>query len=214
MTEKINRRDAENTKTAQRFFERERLGENTPAWEVTKRETVADCRVFQVRRDTSVHALDKRAGEFYVLECPDWINVIPLTANNEVVMIEQYRHGIERVTLEIPGGMVDAGEESRDAALRELREETNYMVDDVINLGSTHPNPAIENNLIHIFLARDVRLSDGGKAHQHQDSTEHTTVRLVPLRDVGRLIREGVITHALVVVAFHLFDLYERSKLV
>lgn len=193
-------------------FNVSRLGDDTPAWEVVKRETVADCRVFQVRRNTSVHKLDNRAGEFYVLECPDWINVIPLTVNNEVVMIEQYRHGIERVTLEIPGGLVDAGEDPRDAALRELWEETNYAGDDVINLGSTHPNPAIENNSLHTFLARDVRLSEDGKPHYNQDGTEHTTVRLVPLSDVGKLIRESVITHALVVVAFHLFDLYERES--
>ncbi|MCP9493153.1 MAG: NUDIX hydrolase [Pyrinomonadaceae bacterium MAG19_C2-C3] len=211
MSEKIDRRDAEDAKEAQRFFARERLGEDTPAWEVVKRESVADCRVFQVRRDTSLHRLDNRAGQFYVLECPDWVNVIPITVNNGVVMIEQYRHGIGRVTLEIPGGMVDAGESPRDAALRELLEETNYAGDNVVNLGSTHPNPAIENNSIHTFLARDVRLSDKDKTFIHQDSSEHTTVRLVPLRDVGGLIREGVITHSLVVVAFHLLGLYERE---
>lgn len=189
-------------------FEPEKIGADTPAWEVTKRERVADCRVFQIERATSVHSFDNKTSDFYVLRCPDWINVIPLTANNEVVMIEQYRHGINKVTLEIPGGMVDAGESPQDAALRELVEETGYAGDDVVSLGSTHPNPAIQDNLIHTFLVRDVRLSDEGKTQQHQDSSEHTTVRLVPLGEVGDFVRAGVITHSLVVVAFHLFDLY------
>lgn len=192
-------------------FEREKLGAKTPAWKVSKREQVADCRVFQVRRNRSVHALDNRAADFYVLECPDWINIIPLTENDEVVMIEQYRHGIERVTLEIPGGMIDAGEEAQDAALRELMEETNYAAKTCIKLGSTHPNPAIENNLIHTFLARNVRLCDNVFT-KHEDSSEHTTVRLVPLTEINDLICDEVITHALVIVAFHLFDLHLRKE--
>ncbi len=212
MIEKINRRDAEGAEKTQSFFERKRLGVETPAWEIVEREQIADCRVFNVRRDRSVHAFDNRESDFYVLECPDWINIIPLTSNMEVVMIEQHRHGINKATLEIPGGMIDANESAREAALRELAEETNYTGEDVINLGSTHPNPAIQNNLIHTFLVRDVCLRGDDEAFVNHDGNEHTTVRLVPLKDVGELIREKVITHALVVVAFHLFDLHRYNK--
>ena len=85
------------------------------SWRRRSSEIVADCRVFRVRRDLSVSPHRGSEHDFYVLESSDWINVIPLTADGEVVMIEQYRHGSEEVTLEIPGGMVDAGESPPDA---------------------------------------------------------------------------------------------------
>ncbi|MGH9901890.1 MAG: NUDIX hydrolase, partial [Pyrinomonadaceae bacterium] len=111
-------------------------------WRRQRSDQVADCRVFQVRRDRSANPRDGREHDFYVIEAPDWINVIPLTADDEVVMIEQYRHGTEEITLEIPGGMVDAGESPREAAARELIEETGYAAREVVELGRTRPNPA------------------------------------------------------------------------
>jgi ADP-ribose pyrophosphatase len=177
------------------------------AWPVKNSELVADCRVFQVRRDRSVNPLGGREHNFYVIEAPDWINVIPLTADDEVVLIEQYRHGTGEITLEIPGGMVDAGETPRDAAARELLEETGYAPREILKLGRTRPNPAIQNNWIHTFLARDVSFRQAPAF----DGTEHTAVRLVPLAEVPRLIGDGTISHALVVVAFHRLALWRED---
>jgi len=95
-------------------------------WRRGRSEQVADCRVFNVRRDFSADPRDGRVHDFYVIEAPDWINVIPLTDDGRVVLIEQYRHGTGEVSLEIPGGMVDEGESPQDAAARELLEETGY----------------------------------------------------------------------------------------
>jgi len=191
-------------------FERERLGAETPVWSRVSSELVADCRVFQVRRDLSRSPLDNREHDFYVLEAPDWINVVPLTVNDEVVMIEQYRHGTNSVTLEIPGGMVDAGETPQTAAARELLEETGYAAtSEILFLGRTRPNPAIQNNWIHTYLARDVEF----KSAPVFDSTEHTSVRLVPLEDVPGLIADGTIDHALVVVGFHFLALHRQGLL-
>jgi len=185
-------------------FERERPGADSPAWRRVRSERVADCRVFRVRRDISVSPRDGTEHDFYVVEAGDWINVIPLTASGEVVMIEQYRHGSADVTLEIPGGMVDEGESPVEAAARELIEETGYAADEIVALGRTRPNPAIHDNWLHTFLARGAR----PVSEPVFDRTEHCAARLVPLADIPALISEGFITHALVVVAFHRLGLW------
>jgi 8-oxo-dGTP pyrophosphatase MutT (NUDIX family) len=178
------------------------------SWRRRGSEIVADCRVFRVRRDVSVSPHKGSEHDFYVLESPDWINIIPLTADEEVVLIEQYRHGSEEVTLEIPGGMVDAGELPHTAAAREMLEETGYAAArEIVSLGKVRPNPAIHNNWIHTFLARDVSL----RQKPLIESTEHTVVRLVPLTDIPRLISDGSINHALVVVGFHLLALHRAG---
>jgi ADP-ribose pyrophosphatase len=175
-------------------------------WRRASSEQLADCRVFKVRKDLSEDPRTGRAHDFYVVEAPDWINVVPLTARGEVVLIEQYRHGTGELSLEIPGGMVDEGESPSAAAARELTEETGYEAREIVPLGRTRPNPAIQTNWIHTFLAR-------GAEYRHEpvcERTEHTAVRLVPLKEIPRLISEGVITHSLVVVGFHLLSLYEK----
>ena len=190
-------------------FERERLGADSPAWRRVRSERVADCRVFRVRRDISASPRGGAEHDFYVVEAGDWINVVPLTDAGEVVMIEQYRHGSEEVTLEIPGGMVDEGESPIEAAARELVEETGYAADEIVRLGRTRPNPAIHDNWLHTFLARGARFD----REPEFDRTEHCAVRLVPLEDVPALIAEGFITHALVVVAFHRLGLWRDGMI-
>ena len=189
------------------YFERGRLGAESPAWRRQSSEIVADCRVFKVRRDVSLSPAGDREHDFFVVEAGDWINVIPLTAGEEVVMIEQYRHGSEDVTLEIPGGMVDEGESAAEAAARELLEETGYAAREIVALGRVRPNPAIHNNWLHTFLARDARFARAPEF----DTTEHCAVRLVPLADIPRLVAGGAITHALVVVGFHWLALWRQG---
>lgn len=172
-------------------------------WRRERSERVADCRVFKVRRDYSADPRDGRVHDFYVIEAPDWINVIPLTDDGRVVLIEQFRHGTCEVSLEIPGGMVDEGESPHDAAARELLEETGYEAGEVVFLGKTRPNPAIQDNWIHTFVARGVEY----KCEPSNAGTEQTIVRLVELERIPALIGEGKITHSLVVVGFHLLGL-------
>jgi 8-oxo-dGTP pyrophosphatase MutT (NUDIX family) len=176
-------------------------------WTRESSEQLADCRVFKVRRDLSADPRDGRAHDFYVIEAPDWINVIPLTADGEVVLIEQYRHGSEEVSLEIPGGMIDPGESPREAAARELLEETGYAASEIVFLGKTRPNPAIQDNWIHTFLARGV----APRQKPSCEGMEQTVVRLVPLKRIPSLIAEGNITHSLVVAGFNWLRLFEQG---
>lgn len=140
--------------------------------------------------------------DFYVVSAPDWINVVPLTDDDRVVLIRQYRFGIEGFTLEIPGGMCDENELPVAAAGRELLEETGYRARELVPLGWVHPNPAIQTNRCHTFLARGAHLV----GPPTPDPDESFDVLEVARDEIRGLIAGGKITHSLVVAAFHLLD--------
>jgi 8-oxo-dGTP pyrophosphatase MutT (NUDIX family) len=173
------------------------MNDDDLAWRLGARLPGADYRVFRTAFVDGEHprGMTKR---FSVIEAVDWVNVIALTPQDEVVLIRQYRVGTEQVCLEIPGGMVDAGEDARSAAARELVEETGYTSTDWRHLGTTAPNPAIMNNHLHSYLALGARRT----SEPHLDGNEVISVSTVPLPEVTRLLRTGAIDHALVVAAF------------
>src|ERR1044071_2842229 len=127
------------------------MNQEAETWEILHSKESADCRVFKVREDTSKNGA--KTSNFYVIENPDWVNVIALTKEREIVLIEQFRHGSGEVILEIPGGMIDDGEESETAARRELLEETGFSAAEFVFLGKSRPNPAIQNNWLYHYVA-------------------------------------------------------------
>lgn len=153
--------------------------------------------VCKARFDTLENPRTGAEMERVVLETPNWVNVVALTADQQVVMVRQYRFGTRALALEIPGGVVDPGEEPFDAAVRELREETGHTTEDWSALGSVEANPAFQDNTCFHFLARGAAATSA----LEQDPGEDLEVVLVPLADVPSLIREGTITHSLVVCA-------------
>lgn len=173
-------------------------------WQKLDSEYLGDFRIFRIRADSSLSPRTGNVHRFFVLESPDWVNVIPLTAEGKVVMIRQFRHGTEDVTLEVPGGMVDEadGDPSVSAA-REMREETGYEADSVVHLGTVAPNPAFLNNRCHSFLARNARRV----ADAQLDGAEDIEFEEIPLEQIPALIRVGRITHSLTIAAFYFLQL-------
>ncbi|MCE2390406.1 MAG: NUDIX hydrolase [Proteobacteria bacterium] len=176
-------------------------------WPEIAREPLADCRVFSVSR--SLARSPRTGGEhaFFRIDADDWVNLVPVTPEGQVVMVRQYRHGSRDVTLEIPGGIVDPGESPAEAAARELLEETGYRAERVVRTGSVNPNPALFGNRVHSFAAFDVRW----EREIRNESTEHTAVELLPLSDVDEALRAGRISSALVVAAFHWLRLHREG---
>jgi 8-oxo-dGTP pyrophosphatase MutT (NUDIX family) len=132
-----------------------------------------------------------------VLETPDWVNVVAMTPEQRLVVVRQYRFGIEDITTEIPGGVVDRGEAHEAAARRELREEAGHTAERWTYLGAVEPNPAFQNNLCHHWLAEDARATHV----QELDSGEDIEVTTLSLDEVRGAIRSGAIRHALVLTA-------------
>lgn len=176
-------------------------------WTTIERERIQSCRVFEVDRIRARSPRTGRTHEFFGIGASDWVIVIPLTWQGEVVMVRQFRHGVGAVTLETPGGIVDPGESPQQAAARELLEETGYRAETLVPLGSVNPNPALFGNRLHAFLARDARRV----AEIAGGETEETVVELAPLSEFRELVRQGVVDHALVVAAFSLLELKLRA---
>jgi 8-oxo-dGTP pyrophosphatase MutT (NUDIX family) len=167
-------------------------------WSQIEEELVADMRIFQLVR---LSARSPRTGQLRDLarvHAGDWVNVIPVTDDGQVVLVRQYRHGVDEITLEIPGGLIDAGETPLEAARRETQEETGFSGGNLISLGVVQPNPAFIDNRCHSFLlegcrrTHDLALDDG----------EDIEVVSYPLARISTLIAEGAIRHALVICAF------------
>jgi 8-oxo-dGTP pyrophosphatase MutT (NUDIX family) len=153
--------------------------------------------LFRPRFDRLVHPPSGRELERLVLEAPDWCNVVARTPAGRFVMVRQYRFGSRSVTLEIPGGMVDRGEAPEQGARRELREECGYAAPRWQPLGAVQANPAIHDNLLHMFLAEDA-LPVG--AQQPDEGEDIQVIELSP-EELRAAIAGGEVRHSLVLCA-------------
>lgn len=168
-----------------------------PGWETIKDKKVYETPIFSLHQKKMMPAGSKTPANFYVLNAPEWINVIALTKKQEIVLVEQYRHGVDTITLEIPGGMTDPGETPMEAARRELSEETGYSSSTWSSLGKVSSNPAILTNYTHLYVAEECEQT----LNQHTDGHEDINVHILPVGRFLKLVETGDIHHSIVVAA-------------
>ena len=175
-------------------------------WERRGERVQLTTRVLAVQGVEFHHPVRGTTREFVVLRAPDWVNVVAVTPDERLVLVRQFRFGISALSLEIPGGVMEAGEDPLETGLRELREETGYTGAPARLLGTVHPNPAIQSNRCHFVLVENAVRAHGTE----WDADEELAVETLPIDEVLALARSGGITHALVLNALMLFEAQRR----
>jgi 8-oxo-dGTP pyrophosphatase MutT (NUDIX family) len=172
------------------------------SWTLLGSRIIAEYKFVRIREDHYRFEPTRAEAPFVVCESADWVLVIAVTEHREVILVRQYRHGVREVVLEIPGGVVDAGESPEETALRELCEETGFVAEGARLVGTMMPNAAINSASCHVVLAEGCRRTKRPKL----DPFEKIDVLLRPRDEIPEMIRTGQIRHALVIAAFALAD--------
>jgi len=167
-------------------------------WTIIGEDEIASTRIFKLHRDTAVSPRTGETVTFSRIEAPTWATVMPITPNLEIVLVRQWRPGVREFTLEVVGGIIEAGEDPTVGAAREAREETGYQGDAPVELGVVHPNPAVQDNVCHTFLIENARPS----SVQDMDAGEDIEIVPTPLSDLPGLVSSGTIMHTLALSAF------------
>jgi 8-oxo-dGTP pyrophosphatase MutT (NUDIX family) len=176
------------------------------AWDFVRSEVGPDLHLFNVRHDWYKNPRNSKELKRLVLETPDWVNIVAITPDKKIVTVNQFRFGVKQVISEIPGGLIDAGESSKDAAIRELKEETGYTSSHWIYLGYVQPNPAFHTNLCHHWLANHVQKTD----ELRLDEGEDITVATLTYPEMKEKILKGKFRHVLALSALsRVIDLWD-----
>jgi len=181
---------------------------NLPPYKTTSSEVISDTKLFRLEVHQRTEDTTGRTGTFFVLDAPDWINVVAITTEGKFILVEQFRHGTESNEIEIVGGLIETSEDPKEAALRELREETGYVPSPTSRIeliGTVHPNPAFLTNRCFTYLVTDCTK----EYEQSLDEHERIHVSEVTEAEFAAMIKSGAIDHSLVLNAY---QWYQFSK--
>ena len=170
-------------------------------WDFISKEKVLSCNIFDIFSEKFQHPIDGRSGEFFILEQVDWVQVIAIDIDGNLILVRQFRFGSSEISLEIPGGLVDGDEDYLDAAKRELLEETGYAGDAPILLKTILPNPAFQRNKLHIVLIKNCKKI----AEQNLDPNEEISCEKLSIDECKKKIISGEINHGITLVSLLLF---------
>lgn len=173
-------------------------------WETIEEKEVGKFKIFNLSWIKRQHPTMEKEGDFVVLKSPEWVNIIPITKENNIVFVEQYRHGTDEITLEIPGGLVEENENPMFASQRECLEETGFEGDgNATLLGYNVPNPAFLTNKCYSYVWFNCKKT----SKQNLDPHEDINVVEIPMAKVKDYIIQGKIKHSLVLTAFFFYFL-------
>jgi len=181
-------------------------------WRTLERDTVFIGPIFDIQRVQRA-STDGRVGEFVELHAPLWATVIPWFRNEQgvpmFIMVRQYRHGSDSVTIEFPAGTIDAGEDPETAAKRELLEETGCEpVGNMYEIGSISPNPAFMNNRVWFYFVEGVR----NVGEQHLDEHEQLDILTVPVKEVLASMGTGQYDNGIMMIAQAFFLRFAQNR--
>jgi ADP-ribose pyrophosphatase len=171
-------------------------------WPVVESNKGPDMGLFSIRIVRSRSPRTGHEHDFYVIDFPNWVQVLPITPEDQVVMVRQYRHGCGEVLLELPGGLIDNEDGNpEESAKRELLEETGYAAEELVLLTKTYPQPAVLSNMGLTYLARNA----GKIAEPQPDPAEDIEVCLVNPKEIPEMIRNGKLKHSQSIMGLSLY---------
>lgn len=179
------------------------------SWELIDSREDRSYKLFSVSINRNKSPRTGKIHEFQVLKSPDWVAVVPLTPQNEMILVRQYRHGTSELSLEPPGGLVKDGQTPEQSGREELEEETGYRAESLELLGWMHPMPALFSNRFYVYLARNATPT----GRLNPDDTEEVETVLAPVQQVREYIRLGSIRCGVMIAALHLFFDHEDNQI-
>ncbi|MDR2737594.1 MAG: NUDIX hydrolase [Puniceicoccales bacterium] len=176
-------------------------------WRKLSEEKLVDYKIFSIYRCRFENVTQRKAGDFFLVECDDCVQVIAETTDGRIVMVEQYRFGLESFSLELPGGRMDAGEKAIEAGRRELEEETGFCGGEAEVIAELYPNPAMQTNVVNVVLIRGCRK----ELDTHFDEFEDLATSLITREELVNIVRSGRLSNCITMASIMRYILREQD---